>query len=366
MNIQQLLMTYGGGGGAPISAVIASGVSGSTNLVSAYEWSNTSGFGTKFTNPSPVPTGTTYDNGIGFNGAKNAIAFGGDATNFPVMRWSNSGFGTMYANPSDMTSLKSSGGWAAFNGDDTAIGLTIGSTGLAAWQWTNGVGFGTRYTNGSGGGSTLRSVKWAPNNSYVVSSGSSNPYVRGWSWSNSTGLGTAFANPGSNLSSNSPMVDVSPDSANAMVTSDFSPWVHVWPVNASTGFGTKFANPSTAAFSGGYASGVRWNRAGTAVAISNGYQGSTQRMSAYTWSNGFGTKYANPSTTIGNSLDAFQPIFSENDGALLCPLRNNTASSNPNIWAYAWNNSTGFGTKFADPTSTIGGAAWFSNIVMTV
>jgi sugar lactone lactonase YvrE len=68
------------------------------------------------------------------------------------------------------------------------------------------------------------------------------------------------------------------------------------------------------------------------------------RISAYPWSaSGFGTKYADPTTLPtgqGNGV-AFSP-----DGAAIA-LAN---SSSPYISAYPWS-ASGFGTKYADPTT---------------
>ena len=361
MNIQQLLMTYGG----PVAlnnAIIGSG-DASGNWVGAWAWDNTTGFGTRFTSPSPTPAGTGYDRGLDINKAKSAVAFGGDNTSFPVYSWSNSGFGTKYANPG---TLPVSSGCAAFNGDDTVLGLSqtpsSGNNRISAWAWNNTTGFGTKYTdtssNSTGNG---RWLKWAPDNSYVLMTLQNSPYIRGFPWNNSTGFGTGFTNPSSSISSASPCVDISPNSAYACVTSDFSPWIQAYPVNAFDQFGTKFANPSTAVFSGGYGSSARWNRAGNVIAATNGYQGGTNRLVAYAWSSsGFGTKFAQPSVQVGDALDAFCPIFNNNDTVVFIGLRKNTASTSPNFAAYIWSNTTGFGTKYADPPSTTA-AAWVAN-----
>jgi hypothetical protein len=68
--------------------------------ITAYPWSS-SGFGTKFTNPATLPTGSG-----------NAVAFSGDGTAIAVAHvnspyitaypWSSSGFGTKFTNPTTL------------------------------------------------------------------------------------------------------------------------------------------------------------------------------------------------------------------------------------------------------------------------
>ena len=64
-------------------------------------------------------------------------------------------------------------------------------------------------------------------------------------------------------------------------------------------------------------------------------------ISAYPWSSGFGTKYANPATLPTGS--GYGVAFSP-DGATIAFAY----SASPYISAYPW--SSGFGTKYADPS----------------
>ena len=66
-----------------------------------------------------------------------------------------------------------------------------------------------------------------------------------------------------------------------------SPRVSAYPFSA--GFGTKYANPATLPASNG--NGVAFTAGSIAVAHNN-----TPFVSAYPFSAGFGTKYANPAT----------------------------------------------------------------------
>lgn len=67
---------------------------------SAYPWSS-SGFGTKYANPTTLPTGTGF--GVAFSPDGSAIAIAHTASPFvSAYPWSGSGFGTKYANPTTL------------------------------------------------------------------------------------------------------------------------------------------------------------------------------------------------------------------------------------------------------------------------
>ena len=89
----------------------------------------------------------------------------------------------------------------------------------------------------------------------------------------------------------------------------------------------------------------RRNASGTGNTIAIAHA-SSPFVSAYPWSSstGFGTKYADPSTAIPNTgwAVAFHP---SGDAIAIAH------DSSPFVSAYPWSNSTGFGTKYADPST---------------
>jgi len=72
---------------------------------------------------------------------------------------------------------------------------------------------------------------------------------------------------------------------------------------------------------------------------------SSPYIQAYPWdsSTGFGSKFSNPASSVGQIVNGID-VNTENNAVLL------------GTWggtkAYAWSNSTGFGTKYTDPSST--------------
>lgn len=77
-------------------------------------------------------------------------------------------------------------------------------------------------------------------------------------------------------------------------------------------------------------------------------QDTSPRVSAYTWSSGFGTKVSDPTTTPTGISDSvsFSPA-----GADIAVAH----STSPRVSAYPW--SSGFGTKYSDPATSIGSNA---------
>src|SRR5690606_27289310 len=84
----------------------------------------------------------------------------------------------------------------------------------------------------------------------------------------------------------------------------------------------------------------------TLVFVSNG----DSPITVYQWndSTGFGTKYADPSTFVENTAEG---VAYSADGSAIFLAHN----WSPYISAYPWNNSTGFGTKYADPSTPVPG-----------
>lgn len=118
-----------------------------------------------------------------------------------------------------------------------------------------------------------------------------------------------------------------------------SPFISVYPfVN---GFGAKYADPSTGLPNN--ARGVDFTPAGTNLGIAHQ---TSPTVSAYSFNEGFGSKYANPNSTPGNAATSFN--FSDN-GAFAV-VANGLFQSTATLYAYPFSN--GFGAKYADPAFT--------------
>ena len=115
-----------------------------------------------------------------------------------------------------------------------------------------------------------------------------------------------------------------------------SPFVTAYPW--SSGFGTKYANPASLPVAAGRALDFSTN--GAAIVVG---QDGSPRVSAYPWSSGFGTKYTAPaSSPAGVALGVrFHPT--ENVVGL-------AVENEIGLQAYAFTSASGWGTKYTDPT----------------
>jgi hypothetical protein len=264
-----------------------------------------------------------------------------------VYRWSDNGFGAKFNDPS---TLPPSGVVSiSFNPNGTAIALgTRFSPLLNVYAWSPN-GFGAKYTNPvtTFGGFN---VSFNPSGNVLATNEpgfSSDPArgIRAYAWS-SSGFGSKYTDPVV-LQSFSTGMDFHP-SGNAVVvntsTNDPITSLYAYSFSTSTGFGTLASN-TTAGISGITGGPVKFHPSGNAV----GYVIQTSPYNpVYAWSSsGFGTKFANPSTALpgifgfGISDLAWSP-----DGNAVAF----TSINDPWLLAYAWSN--GYSTKYSDPGIT--------------
>jgi len=269
-----------------------------TPFVSAYAWTYSGGFGSKYSDPSPVVTKASVSNGegIAFSPDGNDFIysyFGGGSANPPYFNahaWTNSsGFGTQYSNPATQTT--SDAGtiqWSPSGADIVIPAASTGTTSATAYPWSSG--FGTKYANpatANGG----RGVAWAPNGNDVLmgnvpSSGTERIVAYTWS----SGWGTKYSAPATPPAGNVSMVDWNPTGSAVGCSHFTTPFTTAYPWSA--GFGTKYADPASLPLLGGFS--FKWSkREGKDLAV--GFD-SSPRIYVYPWSSGFGTKYADPAT----------------------------------------------------------------------
>jgi len=160
--------------------------------IALYPWSGN--FGTKYANPSLVPTGVASgEAGISFNKVTNDIIFGGRSAPFiiayPV---TSAGFGTKYANPASalVTAVNST----RFSPDGASVAtVNAGTPTVNAYQW--GAGFGTKYANPAVLPSYSYSMDWsASTNAIATGRKTIVPYTSVYQWSTS-GFGAKYSDP---------------------------------------------------------------------------------------------------------------------------------------------------------------------------
>ena len=300
-----------------------------------YPW-GPSGFGTKFSDPSTLPTGVGQD--IVFSPAGTEVAISHDTGPYvTVYPWSSSGFGTKFSDPSSGVSSGNARG-CAFSpaGTEIVVGTTA-SPYTSAYVWSL-EGFGTKFTNPvTGVPDDANGIAFSPDGTEIAFAHKDSPWVSAYPWS-ASGFGTKFSNPATLPPFTGFGAAFSPAGTELAIAHDSSPYVSTYPWSAS-GFGTKFSNPAT--LPTGTGNGVAFSPSGAEIAIAHA---TSPYVTAYPWSaSGFGTKLADPATLptgIGNDV-AFSS--SGQDIAI-------AHDSSPYVSAYPWS-SSGFGTKYANPAT---------------
>lgn len=246
------------------------------------------------------------------------------------------GFGTVISNPATLPTNGLTS--CILNKENTAILCTDNSANsVLAYAWSKG--FGTKYANPSTAISSCTSAIFNSLSNLIFVKGSG---IYAYDWSNSTGFGAKYTNPttqppggtsgdvasGGNFSANTGYV----------VTGDFNN-PYLWGYSFSGGFNTKFANPSTGVF--GYLSDVKIFGNDLVCA-----RGGTPYLHAYASNfTGFGTKYADPPITTGAYYLATTPTLN----AIFYSY-----SVTYSLGAIKWTPSGGWGTQYSNLDSTYG------------
>lgn len=141
----------------PSGDTIAFTDTGSSPYVRAYPYNHSTGFGTAYSNPAAAAgsIGTNqqpYDCAFSPDGSTLAVSSGsGWSGTYPITAypWSQStGFGTRFAGPASNPLNASNKQSVAFAPDSAAVIATDdASPYVNAWKWTPGSGFGTRFAN---------------------------------------------------------------------------------------------------------------------------------------------------------------------------------------------------------------------------
>lgn len=180
----------------------------------------------------------------------------------------------------------------------------------------------------------------------------SSPFISVYPWKSSTGFGSKLSNPASLPPFSPTDVSFSPSGYSLAISMASSPFINVYPWTA-TGFGVKYSNP--AALPSGNSQTVTFSPLSDAVIV-----GTTSYpfVSAYPWSSaGFGTRYSAPAATTNSTV--YGVAFSPDGTAVVYGGYNGGGSSN-SLVGMPWNSTTGFGTKFLDPSPT------YTSLVRTV
>jgi hypothetical protein len=274
--------------------------------------------------------------------AVTAIALGYNSNpGFEVWKWNDTtGLGAKYPTVSGI----SQGANVIFSTSGKAIFATSGSSSpnLFAWPWDDTNGPGTQYAAPTGtplGGNLNNALAVTPGAILAVSV-SNDSAIQAWAWNDATGFGTKYAN--GNAGATIGVNGISVNSTRTAIAVRAGTNITGFPWNDATGFGAKYPNVAASAGTGG----VLFNRAGNVVFVGT----NALSVSAYNWSDatGIGSKIGEQG--LPNNVGSL--AINATDDVLLVGI-----PVSPYILAYAWNNTTGFGTKFANPSPLPAGSS---------
>lgn len=184
--------------------------------------------------------------------------------------------------------------------------------------------------------------------SVIFAASDSSPFIHAYAWS-SSGFGTKYADPTTLPSLGGSKIDVSPDSSAVVLSTGTSPFMHAYAWSNSTGFGTKFSDPSTPLTNVNSSKSIKFSNNGNAIVVgARNSSNNTNRFTAYSWSSsGFGAKLNE--VNISSDITVEDISFNSDDSVVAV-----SQPTPPYIHAYTWSNSTGFGTKFSNPSTILG------------
>lgn len=211
-----------------------------TPFIQAWNFSSSSGFGSKLSNPTSLISAQARS--IKFSADGLTVAVSTSVSPYAhLYAWSSAGFGAKASNPTSYTGLASYS--VAFHPTENIVVFAgIGGTNLYAYTILNS-GFNVKLSDPatpvSGG---AYSVAFSPDGKYIAVGMSGAPYIYVYNWTTS-GFGSKFLDPTSTIPDNVTNVAFSPDSKSivaAYITT--SPWVKSWSWSSS-GFGNVLSSP---------------------------------------------------------------------------------------------------------------------------
>jgi hypothetical protein len=324
--------------------VLLLGGSGSP-FVNAYPWSDSTGYGSKYADPSTaVPTSV---NGLAFSPLGNAVvASVGSSPYIVAYSFTSAGFGTKFSNPSTLPGANAS--TIVFAPDASAI-ICIDSTypHVSAYAWSS-AGFGTKYSNPSAIPGGPLALAFHPNGNFVFfGSGSSDCVVYGWS--SSTGFGTKYLPPLSiSGTARDAKFSVTGEAIIIAVGGGVGVEAFHW---SSSGFGSKYSAPASLPTGTSYISNLAINPTGDYIVLSSSaLSGNNPSYQAYPWSDatGYGTKIAGSASVLtGGSTNV---AFSPKGGAVSFGT-----NGSPYTTTLAWSAGS-FGSAYSNPSTLPTGA----------
>lgn len=330
---------------------------GNSPYINVYPFTRASGFGTKYSNPSTLPnSGTFQARSVIFTTDGTVIAWPSNTAASPAnlffYSWSKAtGFGARITQTSGPTASnlyasattkpsEYGGGWHYI--------LFGGSDGLI-WRYHVASGSAINQVNtkstGAGGYTATGDLRFSNAGNYVLGSVGSNtrvyPWTDGW-LSTTVNLGTPL--DGSYLGSSAWFLNDWHPSDTVVIVGSTGSTAGLRAFNFSGGWGALINNATSPMAN---LESVRFSATGKTV-FTSGTDSPYLEAYAFNQITGFGSKFSNPSTLPpGPSYTV--AVSKTNDLVAV------SSTTSPYVAVYPWNDSTGFGVKYSDPAAVIPG-----------
>jgi hypothetical protein len=276
---------------------------GSSPYQDAYPLTSTA-YGTRFSNPAD---GLSFTSplAVSLNASNSVVSFGGVvASSPPFSAWefsTSTGYGTKYTNYTYTSTV----GQDVLDSDwrpqgDSWLAAMQGTTNkVAVFKWSSGWVDDTRKSPATQPSGQISSTRWSKDGNVVGVAHLGSPFVTAFPWDQTTYFGTKFSDPATLPTGVSTGVSFNVSDNAIVVSHENSPFITAYAFSTSTGFGTKYADPTSLPSCSTYAQLVVFSKLGTEVFV---LLDQSPYIQAYSWdtASGFGTRFSNPATLPTN------------------------------------------------------------------
>lgn len=302
----------------------------------AYEWNN--GFSTKW---------SMFSGPENFNGyATKAIAVTSDTKTLITaqqgflggVKITKIGWGSLISSPTTVLTSGTPYGGLSLGNNVVFVGLDA-APGINAYAWSDTSGFGTKFANPTSTYDSNKIYYNGTNTVAAISYNKSGHKLVVYPWNN--GFGTRYADPTTTINSANSAISLSPAGTSILYNTDAA-YGHIggYAWSTANGYGTKFATPTIPNIYN--ISCFTFHPTGNYLIVGSGYRANDVKAFAYNWTeaNNFGSLLASPSITVAYPIDV--TISISGDVVLF--------GSSYEEWVMAYSFNNGFGTKYAAPS----------------
>lgn len=320
----------------------------------AVAWDESSGFGTVYGPASPLSSSAAT--GVTWLRQGTAAVFSVKSSPYVCGYAWSSGWGSKYSDPGSPPlggypngiDLSKSGAEFFMSGTGTPY--------ICAVAFNPSTGYGSQYSDPATlPSAAVQRLSVNQAGTYVVAGVNASPYIIAYAWTGS-GWGSKLSDPATYPTENPVGANFCPNGSKVVLYGG-SPTYYAYAYNFSDGFGSKYADQASLPTRSPQE--ARMSKSRGAILSAQIAAGAGQNAAqAWHWTDvgGWGSKYADAATHPDQNSYS---VMISGSGANALIGKHNTASY-ACVIAYAWTDSSGWGTKWTDmsPKSSFDGTGW--------